>query len=214
MNICGYEIKSGEPLAHWDPILAAWLKCLEKFARLTRSEHEADAAHVHSESMDRHMVSVAAWQAGYIAKQDFGIWKFAPNGKRWWGRADLWIKSEDATDLIEAKTHWPELDWSDKDKWLLGPLLDALGDARAHDPHAATNRIGLGFVVPHHDTKKDLDSETLIHEWVSVARKLDTDILAWSFPSDVRDVVTKPEMNHVFPGTLLLGKRVKEELHV
>ena len=96
----GIIINKTAPLQHWAFLLEEWILLLKRYCRFMGD----DAPYFYSERANIGVLAAAAWRAGWVALEEFGIRKHTKQK----GRADLWFWpiDQDKEEYIEAKQKW------------------------------------------------------------------------------------------------------------
>lgn len=214
-----YLIKNKRQLGHWDALLEEWLLCIERFSRIT----EGDVPYWYNERANIGVLAGAAWRCGRIALEEFQYEKIDVSlsgetdediQKNWAGRCDLWISSERAEELIEAKFRWINMR-SDKMIDIAQRVLDdAVRDATNTKGLDDIKAIGVAFLPVYTKANKlNLQDNELIHllinETINNACKIKADAIAWCFPKRLRQHVAQKHDNYL-PGVIVLAKTARQ----
>lgn len=192
-------IKVNETLKHWHFLLEEWILLLKRYCRFMEGG-EPDAPYFYSERANIGLLSAAAWRAGWIALEEFGIRKHTTKQ----GRADLWFwpADQDKEEYIEAKQRW-------KIPRNINKLLDhAVNDAKEIKliRKSDSSRIGLIFICPEVPERFESQLDSKIQELINYSKKIKCDALGWFFPFNYN----KLKLNgFYYPGIILLAKVVK-----
>jgi len=185
-----FNLKKGAKLRHWSSLLEEWLLLIDRYCRRMKNK---DLPFFYTEKANTGILAAAAWRAGWIALQEFPEKKL--NGR---GFADLWLfpENKDKGEYIEAKIHWT----SDN---IENNLTDAINDVEKIAKDKSYIRIGLLFICPSY--AKNIDIEQKIGEAIDKASKINSDVIAWSFPNQARKVWVDKK---IYPGIMLIAKSI------
>ena len=200
-DIQGLKVNNRK-LAHWDVLLKAWLSLIKRYCDFMEG---SDAPFYHTERANVGVLAGAAWNAGWIALEEFG----ARKRRKIRGSCDLYLYPDDRDigEYIEAKQAWSI------EKAESG-LSQAESNARELlDPkYEEALRIGLTFVSPGIHEKFESKINHYIDEILKTASKVDCDIYSWSFPVSVRGLRGGGKFEHIiYPGILLFAKVADEK---
>ena len=195
---------------HWKILLDEWMSVMLRYHRVSVT----DVPYWYTERANVGLLAAAAWRCGYIALEEYGDVKRDTETKdSYVGRVDLWIARPDAPggELIEAKLEWLSLtreteEIALKDK-LEKALAPAIADARKTKTGKSLPAYGICFVVPW--ISGEVEQEVLEQRLVKLTAaigELKSDIYAWYFPKEFREIRNFHGRN--YPGVILLGKRV------
>lgn len=189
MNKKGFKF-NGDKLQHWSPLLEEWLLLIDRYCR--RMEN-GDLPFYHAEKANTGILAGAAWRAGWITLQEFPEKKL---NKR--GIVDLWFfpENKEMDEYIEAKLCWT-LNHIEDD------LLRATDDVNKIEKDERCIRIGLLFICPTY--KQHIEIEQEIKEAIETVSKVNSDVFAWSFPTQARQVCRD---NKIYPGIFLIAKSI------
>jgi len=196
----GYHIKNRKGLKHWEPLLEEWLLCIERYCRVAKGE---DAPFVYTERANIGLLAGAAWRCGRVALEEFQYEKGYRNKKKWNGRADLYLASEDTDEMIEGKFAWLSLSsTSSAQKRIKSTLSIAMRDAKkTKGGHEGTTCLGVAFLPTWIPAKNRDKLEDKIHATIALLPTLGCHAVAWCFPKEYRHV--ENSKRNYTPGVVL-----------
>ena len=196
-----------------------WPVAIDRFARITGG----DVPYWYTERANSGILAGAAWRAGMIALEEYQVKKTGPatsagperKRKVWNGRCDLWIGSEHASVIIEAKQRWRDLSSKNFIPLCLDTLKSAVEDAKSTKGTSEDAAAGIAFVPLYIKRKKAPSVENLDKYLESVVEKCEekiqtkeVDLVAWCFPNSMREY-TNQKTKNALPGVIIFGKGVK-----
>lgn len=192
-------------LEHWKPILESWLEELEIASSYSNG---SDAAYLHLEQGNTHLLSVSASKSGYATMQEVIGKPKSGNTKR---RLDLCIFNESHLELVEAK--WYEFlgskisksDHKYQMKLALSDVANYRNDSQLFvRKHTKT---GVVYCTPYFHT---VPSEEELRSCIEhIVRESETDAWAFSFIPRDREINYHCE-DRIYPGVIMLFKRLHE----
>lgn len=197
----GYAIKGNRGVKHWGPLMEEWLLSIERYCRIMNGK---DAPYLYNERANISLLAGAAWRSGRIALEEFQHDKGYANKKKTYGRADLWISSDEQDELVEAKCKWISLRSYSVPNTANPVIKKATDDAirtRANDK--GIRAIGIGF-FPVYAPSKFIDNiDELIESTIKEFQDIEHHILGWCFPKEMRNYVS--DKGNVCPGIIMLA---------
>ena len=204
-TISGFEIRS-KRYAHWAARIEEWLLLNERYCRVVG---DGEAAFHYTERACVGVVAGAAWRCGEVALEAFQFEKSSDEGQKWNGRVDLWIATNGREEYIEAKAGWVSLlARTPVAEQLSRVVQSASEDAKEviWPTRKSTRFTGLAFCPIWISGKQQEKLEERIYELLDTAKKLNSDVTAWFFPSILRN--KKDEQGKIYPGVILLANAV------
>ncbi|GHU43497.1 hypothetical protein AGMMS50289_10010 [Betaproteobacteria bacterium] len=175
---------------HWNKIIPAWVELHTRYAKFS-----GDAAYQYTERSNTGILASAAYQAGYVALEEYQATKINEYGEEWLGRCDLWVSDgKNFSEIIEAKQ--PEcfvvIERAERVVEVANNFLQsALSDARNTLYGYVGKGSGIAFLPVYASA---VPSETEIQSLVEAVRDskaIEADVIAWCFPEETRGLVGK-----------------------
>jgi hypothetical protein len=196
-----------------------WCDVIKAYSRVysEKSDLFHDALYWHSERANVGALSVAAWQAGFVALEESGLKKYTTPKVRRNGRLDLLIapkqRGKNFDIAIEAKLRWLKASPKSLDRRCAGltkRLEDARDDIESCDDGGCPFELQLGclFVVPYFAKQPKVSD--LERVWKAVKKnagdsETPCDLIAWCFPDETRKLRATTEKGGPFyPGVMML----------
>ena len=214
-TISDFEVKRKRSLGHWEGVLEEWILAIEKYARMSGGE----APYWYNERANIGLLAAAAWRTGGVALEEFQHEKSEPkiseDGETVEtmtrnGRCDLWICLGTKSERIEAKFRWLNMASDRIAEFAEESLNKALNDASKSKCDDAQGAVGVSFFpifVKANKVTVERPIENYIEQTIANLRKVDSDLIAWSFPIRFRSHVGE-KYNNLLPGVVMLAKRV------
>ena len=205
-TLAGYRINNKSNVNHWQPLIDKWLFATEKYCEIMEGD---DAPFIYTERASIGILSSAAWLCGWVALEEFQHKKGFRNAPKSLGRADLYIASNKSAEMIEAKQKWVCLSVKEEQQLDRANIVlsEAMRDAKKTQGGTSIDCVAVAFLGMWLNNRQanvpDLD-ET-INRTIEVFTKSTLPVVAWSFPSKVRDL---ENMNgELLPGVILIASR-------
>ena len=195
--------KAKKKLKHWIPMCNTWAFNIERYTRLT---YQGDSPYNNNERANIGLLAGAAWSCGNIALEEFQSLK-GGEGNETNGRIDLWLCSENKKDeYIEAKFKRMSINGNYL-KNIKATLEAAVNDAKYTKRDDDEISIGVAFIVFYIKEHSVNDVLSSLDEAIfNINKNINADILSWCFPE--RDVEFVDSDGYIYPGIIMLGKRV------
>lgn len=202
-TISDMRLSDRSPLAHWRPMIAEWLKTVERYCSVLKGD---DAPYVYTERANTGILASAAWLSGYVALEEFQSPKGLRNKFKTSGRVDLYLASNEFEEIVEAKQSWISLGMSgnrqvDHARKKLNNAVDDARLSRAGDAELACT--GVAFLSGYLSDKRKDKLEQFIHGTVETFRNADFPLVAWCFPKEVRALAN--DNGEMLPGIILVA---------
>lgn len=193
-NFTGYSIrgKTKGKLKHWAVLFEEWCIAHERYCRVTKDE----AAFWYRERANVGVLAAAAWRCGWVALEEFGTQKTdrsAPTQAdveelNWkYGRADLFIGSENHEEWIEAKFNWASLNSTDLVGQINKSFKKAVDDANCLKGDQEGRYIAISFISFYIKPKTIEEIDNKINEAINQFNNVDFDACAWVFPEILKE---------------------------
>jgi hypothetical protein len=194
-------------LAHWSELLQEWCVIHERYCRLV----EDDAIYWNIERSNLAALASAAWRSGWAALEEFSHDKILKLAK-FYGRADLYMRSPGAHDYVEAKMAWPKgVARPINARQTLRELDSACNDARKiHLANGEGTRIGVVFACPRFPSGAEQPLVELLAPFFEQIEGTELDAVAWCFPplQNALTALWGGRINLAYPGVVLLARVV------
>jgi len=197
----GYKVKNRKGLKHWEALLEEWLLCIERYCRVAAGE---DAPFIYTERANIGVLAGAAWRCGRIALEEFQYQKGYKNKRKWNGRADLYLASEDDEEMIEAKFGWLSLSSPERVKMRIQTVLSlaAMDAKKTKGSHTGTSCVAVAFLPAWLPTKQGPERlEQKISAAIATLPETKCHAVAWCFPKEYR--LVESSNGHYTPGVIM-----------
>jgi hypothetical protein len=191
----------GKRLAHWCELLEEWCLIHERYCRLV----EDDAIYWNIERSNIAALASAAWRSGWAALEEFTHSKTLKRG-RVFGRADLYLKSPDTEEYVEAKIAWPGRGRKTVNaNETLEKLDGACGDVKkVHLPGNLGTRVGVVFAVPRFPAGSKQPVSEQLAPFFEELQNAELDAAAWCFPPLAKELIwNRGKHKDAYPGVEL-----------
>lgn len=177
-----------------------WLLCVERYCRVARG---TDAPFVYTERANIGVLAGAAWRCGRTALEEFQYPKKNKTKKKWNGRADLYLATDETEEMIEAKFGWaslasPRLVQNRLTKVLNAAVNDATA-TKAGDKDVSC--LAVAFLPTWLPSKRSDELDEKIVSTVAMLEDSDCHAVAWCFPKEFRTF--KADSGNNVPGIIL-----------
>lgn len=190
-------------LADWEGVIEEWVMLIDRYCRVAPD----DAPYWYTERANIGILAGACWRSGMVALEEFQWEKGYRNKPKWPGRADLWVGSDSASTLIEAKQKFIALNSRDHIKLITQALNDAGRNAKESRGNQSDIRaLGMVFLpvyIP--ATNSVVKVNQKIDDLVDLMkREYKGKLLFWHFPAVAR--VLRSSTGNYFPGVIVLAE--------
>ncbi len=193
-------------LVHWVELLEEWCLVHERYCRLVSE----DAIYWNGERPNTAALAAAAWRCGWAAIEEFAQPKKAKRS-RLAGRTDLYMRSPESEDYVEAKFEWLEVSDTKVNET---PFLKAYDAARADarsvylEP-GEHRRIGVAFGSVYTPENSHFPVSSRLASVFSKLGSEKFDAAAWCFPKAAQELKDIDNgVSYLYPGVVVLAGAV------
>ena len=195
-------VETSTRLKAWEPILLEWFEVLDGYASLYPA---TDAAYWYTERAALGMLAGAVWRQKGVVLEEYRCIRNV-DGKERKGRTDAWFRIGTEGYEVEAKY----VDALTKPHKLAQAVETTLAQATSELKSSGDKesmQVALTFFVA--GVKEPPGLEETFADFITPAKDLKPDLLAWYFPGGTRRL-RSPYNNHHYPGVILVGRLVRQ----
>lgn len=188
------------------PVLKCWFKYIQAYIDAFKGE---DLPYWYNERANVGVLASAAWNAEFVALEEYQIDKKSKDGKLRKGRNDLYICHGDEQGIcIEAKVLFHSIKTDYKEK-IESKLKEALDDAGQIYCDSDDNRkVGAVFVCPYCKSSESGNIDSEINKFISVIEGIEAPVKCWVFPVEAKNSQSIHKIPRSYLGVVLLMREI------